>query len=245
MKMTFKELHVNPRRDSLELIVYGSIRKYLPKECLPVIKGIQRVCGFTYGVKLDIDIEGATIKNALFRVSIPPDMRKRITVDPYYRFDDTYTVIDRVIDDKYVIVNIREYQCIDTYEGPNDILINAEKISFRISDSGYAKKAYYSLYVDDGGIIRMHNRDEIREDNIYIIPDIEYGQHLTLFPGYVKKGVYCRGSINYSKRDRIVIDVLMYNSESTKYCLRRKDSLVLPPKYMEHIRQVLNIRKWG
>lgn len=245
MKMSFKELHVNPRRDSLELIAHRSIAKYLPKECLCVIKKIQIVYGFTYAIKFDIDIDGTAIKNALIRLSIPPDMRKRITVEPYYRFDDTYTAIDRVIDSEYVTINIREYQCIDTYEGPNDILIDDEKISFRISDSGYAKKAYYSLYVDDSGIIRMHNRDEIHEDNIYIIPDIEYGQHLTLCPGYVKKSVYYRGSINYSKRDRIVIDMLIYNSNSTKYCYHRKDSLALPEKYMEHIRQVLNIRRWG
>lgn len=244
MKMSFKKLGLNTKKDSLEVVVYTSLREYLSNEIAFAVKDIHRIYGFTYAVTLYIDAH-EIIENALFKVSIPTDMRKKIEVVPHYRDYDTYTVIDREIDNEYVTINIREYQCIDTNEGLHNILIGNEKISFRISDSGYAKKAYYSLYVDDSGIIRMHNRDEIREDNIYIIPDIEYGQSKTLYPGYVKKDVYCRGSINYSKHDRIVIDLLMYNNDSTKYCLRRKDSLFLSEKYMDHIRQVLGIRRWG
>lgn len=245
MKMSFKKLHVNLRRDNLELIVRKSLMEYLPEGDLFFIKDIHRICGSTYAVLLDINIGVDSIKNALFSISIPMDMRKKIEVTPYYRDCDTRTDIVREIDNKYVIIHIMEYQCIDTSEGASDILIDDEKIFFKISDSGYAKKAFYSLYVDDRGIIRLHNRDEIRGDVIYIIPDIEYGQRKTLYPGYVKKSVFCRGSINYSKHDRIVIDLLMHNIDSTKYCLRRKDSLFLPVKYMDRVRDLLEIRRWG
>lgn len=245
MKMSFKKLDIDTSGISKELIVYRCLREYLPKECGFFVRNIHRVYGFTYAVKFDINMRMGLIKDALVEITIPVDRRKRIEVAPCYRDCETHTVIGRKIVDEYVIINIKEYQNIDTDHGSCDILIGEHEISFGAKDKISTHEDYYSLYVDECGIIRLANREDIREDIIYINPDITYGDHKKLYPGYVRKSIFCRGSIDYAKRDRIVINALMYNAESTKYCLRRRDSLFLPEKYMDHIRQVLDIRRWG
>lgn len=244
MKMTFKRLDLNVKKDSLEVIVNTILREYLPNEIAFVLKDIHRIYGFTYAVTLYIDSH-EIIENALFEVTIPVDMRKRIEVAPYYRSYDTHTAIVREIDEEYVHIYIKEYQCIDTDEGTRDILIGSDKLSFKIKDDHSVQGDYYSLYVDESGIIRIDNREEIRKGITYINPDIKFGEELSLRPGYIRKCTYCKGSIDYAKHNRISIHALIHNIQSTKYCYHRVDTLFLPVKYMDRVRELLDIRRWG
>lgn len=244
MKMTYKELGVN-KRDCITEIISNAIKRYLPDEAMFLIVGCERVGTFTYCAELVVTLSDTTIDGALVSVTIPPDMRKQIEVTPYYRNYETYTAIEREIDVEYVYIYIKEYLCIDTDMGSQDILISADKIPFRIKGESSVKADYYSLYVDRWGIIRLDNRQELREDTVYIDPVLERGENTSLCQGYIRKSIFCKGSIDYAKHDRIVIHVLTHNAQSTKYCLHRMDSLFLPVKYMDHIRELTNTRKWG
>lgn len=244
MKITYKELK-NNKNNSIYTIVIRCIRRYLPTVELIAIRDISRICNDTYRVIADLELHNRAVQQAMFQILIPRDMRKKIILTPFCRSTELYTRVDKTVNKDDIALSIREYCCIDTLNGANDIMIQEETIRFRIKPRERVLVDYYSLYIDNEGIIRLHNKDSIRYDITYIYADIDIAHEPSLYPGYIKKSLYCTAFIDYKKRDRITINRLVYNLSSTRYCMRFRDVIYMPEIYMNYVRGLLGIKKWG
>lgn len=246
MKITYKELRCN-KNDDTYTIITRCIRRYLPEVELVAIRNITNICNDAYRVTADLAILNRSVKQAIFRAIIPTDMRKNILFMPFYSKTVRNTTVDKTIKGSNIILSIKECYRFDTlnFEDKDNIVIREDTIRFRVKPHERVLEDYYSLYIDSKGIIRLHNRDDIRDDITYIYADIEPVNKTTLYPGYVKKSVYCKGMLSYRKSDHILVNKLVHNSCSTRYCLRCIDKIYMPERYMNYVRDLLNINKWG
>lgn len=246
MKITYKELKCN-KNSSKYTIAIRCIRRYLPAVELIAIRDISHICNDTYRVKADLEIHNISVRKAVFQIVIPTDMRKKIILKPLYSKDERYTEVSKTVDGEDIILFIKEYCCVDISESEigNDIMIHEETVRFRVKPRERVLADYYSLYIDNDGIIRLHNNDSIRDDITYIYADVDIGHKPSLYPGYIKKSIYATAFMNYKKADRIIINRLVHNSSSTRYCMRYMDAIYMPKSYMNYVRELLGIEKWG
>lgn len=246
MKITYKELKCN-KNSSKYTTVIRCIRRYLPVVELIAVRDISRICKDTYRVIADLEIHNISVRNAVFQIVIPRDMRKKIILTPLYSKDERYTEVSKTVDDEDIILSIKEYCCVDILDSEisNDIVIREETVRFRVKPRERVFTDYYSLYIDNEGIIRLHNSDSIRDDITYIYAAVDIGHKPTLYPGYIKKSLYCTALIDYKKADCITINRLVHNVRSTRYCKRYRDVIYMPESYMNYVRGLLGIKKWG
>lgn len=246
MKISYKELGCN-KNEVKYTIVTRCIRRYLPVVELIDIRDISRICNDTYRVIADLEIHNISAREAVFQIVIPTDMRKKIILKPLYSKDERYTEVSKTVDDEYIILFIKEYCCVDILESEigNDIMIREETVRFRVKPRERVLVDYYSLYIDNEGIIRLHNNDSIRDDITYIYADVDIGHEPSLYPGYIKKSIYATAFVDYKKADRIIINRLVHNFSSTRFCMRYMDAIYMPESYMNYVRGLLGIKKWG
>ena len=245
MKISYKELRCNKNEDKYT-IVTRCIRRCFPEVELIDIREITNIYDNSYKVCADLEILNTSVKQAIFAIIIPTDMRKKIIFMPYYCKTPRYTKVCKSVNEDDIILYIREYYRFDTINfDDSDIMIREETIRFRIKPRERVLVDYYSLYIDNKGIIRMHNSNSIRANITYIYADVDIGHEPSLYPGYIKKSLYCTAFIDYKKTDRITINRLVHNLYSTRYCMRYRDVIYMPESSMHYVRGLLGIKKWG
>lgn len=245
MKISYKELKCN-KNDSKYTIAIRCIRRCIPEVELISIREITHIYGNSYKVYADLEIHNTSVQQAMFSIIIPTDMRKKIIFKSFHSRTMRHIKVDRTVNEDDIILFVREYYRFDTLNFEySDIMIREETIRFRIKPRERVLVDYYSLYIDNEGIIRLHNSDSIRDDITYIYADVDIGHEPSLYPGYIKKSLYCTAFIDYKKAGRIIIDRLVYNPSSTRYCMRYSDVIYMPESYMHYVRGLLGIKKWG
>lgn len=245
MKISYKELKCN-KNDSKYTIAIRCIRKCIPEVELISIRKITHIHGNSYKVYADLEMHNTSVQQAMFSIIIPTDMRKKIIFMSFHSRTMRHIKVDITVNEDDIILFVREYYRFDTLNfEDSDIMIREETIRFRIKPRERVLADYYSLYIDNEGIIRLHNSDSIRDDITYIYADVDIGHEPSLYPGYIKKSLYCTAFIDYKKADRIIINRLVHNLSSTRYCMRYRDVLYMPENYMHYVRGLLGIKKWG
>lgn len=245
MKIKYKELKCN-KNSSIYTIAIGCIRRYLPEVELINIKNITCIYKDTYRVIADFKLLNSSVQQAIFQMIIPTDMRKNILFMSFYSKSARLTKVDKAVNGDNIILSIKDCYHIDTLNfKDNNIVIREETIRFRVKPYEEALEDYFSLYIDNECIVRLHNRNDIRNDITYIYANVDSSYRPSLFPGYIKKSVYCKGTVDYKGSDHITINRLTHNFSSTRYCLRYRDVLYMPEKYMNYVRGILGIKKWG
>lgn len=245
MKISYKELKCN-KNDSKYTIAIRCIRKCIPEVELISIRKITHIYGNSYKVYADLEMHNTSVQQAMFSIIIPTDMRKKIIFTSFHSRTMRHIKVDRTVNENDIILFVREYYRFDTLNfEDSDIMIREETIRFRIKPRERVLADYYSLYIDNEDIIRLHNSDSIRDDITYIYADVDIGHEPSLYPGYIKKSLYCTAFIDYKKADRIIINRLVHNLSSTRYCMRYRDVIYMPESYMHYVRGLLGIKKWG
>lgn len=245
MKISYKELRCN-KNDDKYTIITRCIRRCFPEVEQITIRKITNIYSNSYKVYADLEMLNTSVQQAMFSIIIPTDMRKKIIFMPFYSKIMRYTKVAKSVNEDDIILYIREYYCFDTLNSDDsDIMIREETIRFRIKPRERVLVDYYSLYIDNKGIIRLHNSDSIRDDITYIYADVDIGHESSLYPGYIKKSLYCTAFIDYRKADRITINRIVHNFSSTRYCMRYRDVIYMPENYMHYARRLLGIKKWG
>lgn len=245
MKISYKELRCN-KNDAKYTIVVRCIRRCFPEVEQITIRKITNIYSNSYKVYADLEILNTSVQQAMFSIIIPTDMRKKIIFMPFYSKTMRHTKVAKSVNEDDIILYIREYYCFDTVNfDDSDIMIREETIRFRIKPRERVLVDYYSLYIDSRGILRMHNRDSISDDITYIYAEVDIGYEPSLYPGYIKKSIYSTAFMDYKKNDRIIINRLVHNFSSTRYCMRYRDVIYMPVIYMNYVRGLLRLKKWG